>query len=65
MNMIHRLTDDPMALPPGKVCKDCHHLRRCVGLLGIPPSNRTCDFNPSRFVQYQPEATTPNSIGTP
>jgi hypothetical protein len=49
------MIQDPMALPPGMTCKDCHHLRRCIMLLGIPITNTTCDFSPSRFYKYQPE----------
>lgn len=47
---------DPMALPDGKTCRDCRHLRRCVALLNIASTNTVCDFYPSRFDQYQAEA---------
>jgi len=50
---------DQMALPDGKSCIDCKHLRRCAGIIGIKTTNTTCDFYPSRFAQYQAEAAVP------
>lgn len=40
---------DDMALPEGKTCKDCANFARCVGLFGCKPTNKTCDWSPSRF----------------
>lgn len=51
---------DQMALPPGKSCRDCHHLRRCLWLLYIHPNNQTCDFCPSRFAPYIIEKEQPH-----
>jgi hypothetical protein len=43
---------DIMALPEGKTCADCAHLRRCLGI-GYTSSaeNKVCDFYPIRFVR--------------
>lgn len=35
--------------PSGQTCNDCDHFTRCYGLFRCPASNRTCDWNPSRF----------------
>jgi hypothetical protein len=39
-----------MALPVGKVCLDCVHIRQGLEVLGCTkPENRHCDFSPSKF----------------
>lgn len=44
-----------MAMPSGKTCQDCHHLRWCQQFFGCPPSNTTCDWSPSRFMEAMVE----------
>lgn len=39
-----------MALPEGKSCADCKHIRRCVAFGYSAPENTSCDFYPRRFV---------------
>jgi hypothetical protein len=36
-------------LPLGKVCNDCVHIARCQFLIGCSPSEKRCDWDPSRF----------------
>jgi hypothetical protein len=38
------------ALPSGKTCADCAHIRRCVAMFGGDPKNTACDWIPSRFL---------------
>lgn len=45
------MSDDSMALPPGKTCKNCAFFRRCTAFLGENiRDNTSCDWAPSRFV---------------
>lgn len=48
--------NDNMALPSGKTCSDCAHLRRCKGIYGIKGHETSCDWAPSRFFERK-EAT--------
>ena len=42
--------DPDMLTPPGKTCGDCAHWPRCHALISsLNPTNRFCDFAPSRF----------------
>jgi hypothetical protein len=41
---------DDMALPYGKTCADCWHIRRCTAFGFTKPEWTRCDFAPSRFV---------------
>lgn len=45
------MTDPSMALPDGKACRDCAHIRRCTMLGTARPFNTSCDWSPSRFVE--------------
>ncbi len=36
------------ALPEGKTCADCVHVRRCVEMFGQKPEDTACQFIPSR-----------------
>lgn len=45
---------DSMKLPDGKACSDCHWFKRCVALFGCKPTNTSCDWAPSRFLQLAP-----------
>jgi len=38
-----------MALPTGKTCGDCVHVRRCCGMFGHTPTDTYCDWFPRRF----------------
>jgi hypothetical protein len=38
------------ALPEGKTCADCIHVRRCVAMFGGDPGNTSCDWIPSRYL---------------
>ena len=40
-----------MALPSGATCADCAHMKRCVGIFGVKPTNTSCDFFPRRFLR--------------
>lgn len=41
---------DDMKLPPGRVCSDCTHWRRCRALIWtLCPMGGWCDFAPSRY----------------
>jgi hypothetical protein len=37
------------ALPAGKTCADCAHVRQCRALFAVEGSETWCDFIPSRF----------------
>jgi hypothetical protein len=45
------MADPSTALPAGKTCGDCHHLRRCRWLIGVRPTATACDWAPSRFAE--------------
>jgi hypothetical protein len=38
-------------LPAGKVCNDCINISRCQFLVGCSPTEKRCDWEPSRFVE--------------
>jgi len=42
-------------LPDGKVCNDCVHIARCMFLISCSPTEKRCDWEPSRFVQKEEE----------
>ena len=41
--------DSEMALPAGKTCADCKHIKRCLGFGFTEPQRKSCDFHPNRF----------------
>jgi hypothetical protein len=43
------MSEKSMALPIGKTCADCAHVRRCTMFGFARPTDTTCDFAPSRF----------------
>ncbi|MGK0735925.1 hypothetical protein ACSFCX_10300 [Yokenella regensburgei] len=45
---------DKMALPTGKTCGDCMHIRRCKALFGHSETDTYCDWSPSRAI-FLPE----------
>lgn len=43
---------DPEAVNPARsMCLDCFHLERCRMLFNVNPTNRWCDWVPSRYVR--------------
>lgn len=49
MNAESTSSDNSMRLPPGKTCRDCAHFNKCAWLINCKPTNKTCDWAPSRF----------------
>ena len=45
------MADPSMALPAGKTCADCAHIRRYKALGFSWPARESCDFAPSRFAE--------------
>ena len=39
-------------LPEGLTCGDCFHIRRCQFLIQQSPTEKRCDFDPSRFIYF-------------
>ena len=56
--------DDDMKLPAGKTCEDCRWYSRCEWLISCEPSNTTCDWAPSRFVEKAREEAMQDELGT-
>jgi hypothetical protein len=50
-----------MALPEGKTCADCVHIRRCAGMGFSKPERTSCDFWPNKF---HPSPLIPANAGT-
>ena len=49
---------DADRLPPGKTCADCAWFDKCKWLVQQPNYSITCDWNPSRFYQKEPDHAT-------
>lgn len=47
-------SNDDMALPFGKSCRECVHYGWCSDLHGVAASNTVCNFSPSRFGVSKP-----------
>lgn len=45
-----------MALPSGKTCGDCMHIRHCTAFYAHSPADTYCDFFPRRFAAAPPPA---------
>ena len=43
--------DKEMALPDGKTCGDCNHIRRCKAMFGHTEADTSCDWHPSRYLE--------------